>query len=516
MNIDTQSKITSVNTTNTTSSKINKENEVKFSDELNKVAKQEEKKDIKEANETEVLETTKETQKDEKITNKKNSQETQDKQKELINNDEVSNDINISETQDKQKELINNDEISNDINISETQGIIKKEQQLLHVTEEACVTNNKNATDPEIKTNKDISNNSPEDEPKIKDAIGGLQETFKEFDKLSQKNEKNNILLKDKTLSVDEKKKEENELIDNNINIPEKPEQQLPQMNANMNFNSNGQPFSAFVENTNNDENSQLSATEADLAEESAILSTMSENMAIAQKNMLLNKTNKQEVQPAQQEKQVQPINALEQAVQVEEQADSAPKTKTVTNEQGIKKVDVKTNVTTETIVKFDEVAMNKNDVEFFANLVENGSVDMNSVQNAQKSSQVSKTLADMIAKSMQDNQPIRINFDNDISVIIKVGKNGKISADFLPSSQVAEAYLKENLPILKQRFDDNNIDYEELNHRKQEQQDDRNNRKKGRKDEWFIHNCDKYPKSYRSMDGRFGGQPYKCLHSWV
>lgn len=462
MNIDTQSKITSTNTTNTTSSKINKENEVKFSDELNKVAKQEEKKDIKEANKTEVLETTKETQKDEKITNKKNSQE----------------------TQDKQKELINNDEISNDINISETQGIIKKEQQLLHVTEEACITNNKNATAPEIKTNKDISNNSPEDEPKIKDAIGGLQETFKEFDKLSQKNEKNNILLKDKTLSVDEKKKEENELIDNNINIPEKPEQQLPQMNANMNFNSNGQPFSAFVENTNNDENSQLSATEADLAEESAILSTMSENMAIAQKNMLLNKTNKQEVQPAQQEKQVQPINALEQAVQVEEQADSAPKTKTVTNEQGIKKVDVKTNVTTETIVKFDEVAMNKNDVEFFANLVENGSVDMNSVQNAQKSSQVSKTLADMIAKSMQDNQPIRINFDNDISVIIKVGKNGKISADFLPSSQVAEAYLKENLPILKQRFDDNNIDYEELNHRKQEQQDDRNNRKKGRKDE--------------------------------
>ena len=484
MNIDTQSKITSVNTTNTSSSKVNKENEVKFSDELNKVAKQEEKKDIKEANETEVLETTKETQKDEKITNKKNSQETQDKQKELINNDEVSNDINTSETQDKQKELINNDEIPNDINISETQGIIKKEQQLLHVTEEACVTNNKNATEPEIKTNKDISNNSPEDEPKIKDAIGGLQETFKEFDKLSQKNEKNNILLKDKTLSVDEKKKEENELIDNNINIPEKPEQQLPQMNANMNFNSNGQPFSAFVENTNNNENSQLSATEADLAEESAILSTMSENMAIAQKNMLLNKTNKQDVQPAQQEKQVLPINALEQAVQVEEQADSAPKTKTVTNEQGIKKVDVKTNVTTETIVKFDEVAMNKNDVEFFANLVENGSVDMNSVQNAQKSSQVSKTLADMIAKSMQDNQPIRINFDNDISVIIKVGKNGKISADFLPSSQVAEAYLKENLPILKQRFDDNNIDYEELNHRKQEQQDDRNNRKKGRKDE--------------------------------
>ena len=61
---------------------------------------------------------------------------------------------------------------------------------------------------------------------------------------------------------------------------------------------------------------------------------------------------------------------------------------------------------------------------------------------------------------------------------------DGKISADFLPSSQVAEAYLKENLPILRQRFDDNNIDYDELNQRKQQRQNDKDNRKKGRKDE--------------------------------
>ena len=66
---------------------------------------------------------------------------------------------------------------------------------------------------------------------------------------------------------------------------------------------------------------------------------------------------------------------------------------------------------------------------------------------------------------------------------IIKVSREGKISADFLPSSQVAEAYLKENLPLLKQRFDDNNIEYDELNQRKQ-RQDDNKDRKKGSKDE--------------------------------
>ncbi|MBD9222363.1 hypothetical protein EGQ24_00415 [bacterium] len=387
MNIDTQAKITSVNTSSTTSSKTQKESDVKFSDELNQISKSEKEENIIE-----------------------------------------------SKTDESKKEDV------------------KVEQKDVNEEKKS-----------EIKKEDDIEN-----------VIGGLQQTVQELNKLNQKNDKINISLKDNTFS-DDKEKEDNNLIDNNINIQEKKEQQLPQMNANMNFNSNGQPFAAFVQNNN--ENNQLSASESDLAEENAILSTMSENMAIAQKNMLLKKDKQNEIAQSVELENVQPQEQSENNVET-------PKTKTVTNEQGIKKVDAKTNITTDTVVKFDDIAMNKNDVEFFANLVENGSVDMNSVTNSQKSSQVSKTLADMLAKSMEDNKPIRINFDNDISVIIKINKNGKISADFLPSSQVAEAYLKENLPILKQRFDDNNIDYEELNHRKQEQQDDRNNRKKGRKDE--------------------------------
>ena len=156
---------------------------------------------------------------------------------------------------------------------------------------------------------------------------------------------------------------------------------------------------------------------------------------------------------------------------------------KTVTNSTSIKKVDTKSNITVETVASFDDIAMSKNDVDFFAKLVENGQNGISTKETAE-ASQVSKTLADMLAKSMNDNKPIRINFDNDISVIIKVGKDGKISADFLPSSQIAEAYLKENLPLLRQKFEDNNIDYEELNHREQKQNEKDENQKKGRKDE--------------------------------
>ena len=89
-----------------------------------------------------------------------------------------------------------------------------------------------------------------------------------------------------------------------------------------------------------------------------------------------------------------------------------------------------------------------------------------------------------MLAKAKEDNQPLRINFDNNISIIIRISRDGKISADFLPSSQIAEAYLKENLPLLKQRFDDNNISYGELNQRENRNKNKDNNRKEGRKNE--------------------------------
>ena len=245
--------------------------------------------------------------------------------------------------------------------------------------------------------------------------------------------------------------KEDNKLINYDMNVQEQKDLQMFQMNSNMNFNSDGQPFANFM---NSQDEQKLSSSAKDLEEETAILSTMNENIAMANKNRLLNEN---EVQRSQ-------------------------KVKTVANSEGIKKVDKQSNVTVETVVKFDNVIMSKDDVDFFAKLVENGQADM--TQATQKSSKVSKTLADLLAKSMKDNQPVRIDFDNNISVIIKISRDGKISADFLPTSQAAEAYLKENLPLLKQRFDENNIEYDELNHRERKQDNEKEDRKKEQKDE--------------------------------
>ena len=265
------------------------------------------------------------------------------------------------------------------------------------------------------------------------------------------------------------------DLINNDFNINENKDI-LPQMNAGMNFAGNGQPFSSFMNNdeTKKTDKKELSSTAAELAEEAAILSTMAENMAIANKNNII--VQKDDVV----KKPTQILNPVEEPLVVE------PKEKTVQREDGIKKIDVQSGITIETVIKYDSVIMNEADVEVFATLVEKGEVNLDNLapKAAEKSVQVSKTLADMLAKSKENNQPLRIDFDNNISVIIRISRDGKITADFLPSSQVAEAYLKENLPILRQRFDDNNIKYDELNQRERRDNSKDNNRKKGRNDE--------------------------------
>ncbi len=335
----------------------------------------------------------------------------------------------------------------------------------------STTTSSKNQTDDSVKFSDELSNLSAKElqEEESSQETDKTEKT-KETDDVENEKDEN---IKDSDKEIDEvidgledavaeindkinkpeNKKEDNNLINNDMNIQEQKDLQMFQMNANMNFNSDGQPFAEFMNNNQNDQ--KLSSSAKDLEEESAILSTMSENIAMANRNRVLNNEN--------------------------ETQNNQNRVKTVSNSEGIKKVDKQSNVTVETVVKYDSIIMNESDVDFFAKLVENGQTDM--TQAAQKSSKVSKTLADMLAKSMKDNQPVRIDFDNNISVIIKIGRDGKISADFLPSSQVAEAYLKENLPLLRQRFEDNNIEYDELNQR-QRKQDDKENRKKEQKDE--------------------------------
>ena len=279
---------------------------------------------------------------------------------------------------------------------------------------------------------------------------------------LQQTEENTENSLKNTKISDDNKDNKENILINNDMNVNENKDK-LPAMNMNMNFAGNGQPFSSFMANDKINNEKQLANNLKDLAEEAAIMSTMAENIAIANRISQSKLLNNQDLNTSEK------INT--QATKI--------------NENGILKLDKESGIIVDTVVKYDNVIMNKSDVEFFANIVNNNAQNLDSLSSEalEKNIGVSKTLADLIAKSMNENKPFRIDFDNNISIIIKITRDGKLSADFLPSSQVAEAYLKENLPLLKQRFDENNINYGELNQRNQRDKN-KDNQRKGRNDE--------------------------------
>lgn len=282
----------------------------------------------------------------------------------------------------------------------------------------------------------------------VSDAIDDLN---KVVSKLNQSEDSKGKGIKDNLKNTD-KYYEGVDVINNDFNI-ENNKDKLPQMMPNMNFGGDGQPFSSFMSNSSDNPNGEkgLTSTAKEIAEEAAILSTMAENIAMANK-----------------------VNINE------------PSEKTVYKEDSVKKIDTKSNIVKEIVVKYDSVIMNEADVEIFADLVNGKEINPNDLgqESVHKSVQVSKTLADMLAKSMQENKPVRIEFDNGISVIIKISKDGKLSADFLPSTQIAEAYLKENLPLLKQRFEDQNLEYGELNQRERRNREREQDKKKGHENE--------------------------------
>lgn len=122
-------------------------------------------------------------------------------------------------------------------------------------------------------------------------------------------------------------------------------------------------------------------------------------------------------------------------------------------------------------IFDYDVINMSESDANFFLNLTATGvqniasQIENENIQNIHQNIQVSSVLMDKLAESLKTNQPFRINFDNEVSVIIKVNKDGSISANFIPGDKAVEQYLRNNISILKQRFDDENLSYSELSY---------------------------------------------------
>ena len=149
----------------------------------------------------------------------------------------------------------------------------------------------------------------------------------------------------------------------------------------------------------------------------------------------------------------------------------------------------IETNLNTENLAKtqiwslnFGEASksalkMNETDAEFFINLTQNNEVSIDAIttqaqnlinngadiKQVSQNFKVSQTLLNALNESRQNNQPIRIDFDQNISVILRVGKDGAISANFIPGDKAVEQYLRNNIDSLKNAFDEQDLDYAEL-----------------------------------------------------
>lgn len=149
---------------------------------------------------------------------------------------------------------------------------------------------------------------------------------------------------------------------------------------------------------------------------------------------------------------------------------------------------------------KINFKSLRDSEVDFLKGLTQKNEIYINSTQNNQqqsclpvndntgisyKSADFSKGLNDLIDYAYTTKRPVRIDFDQNTAVIIKIDKAGKVSADFIPGDKAVELALKNALPELRAKFDNEDLPYNELTSRNyNDQQQRRNNQKEKDKDE--------------------------------
>ena len=168
---------------------------------------------------------------------------------------------------------------------------------------------------------------------------------------------------------------------------------------------------------------------------------------------------------------------------------------KTLLNENAMNNFSLATQgfnlIPTDLTMEYDSLNISMDDALFFSELVKNpqfsisanqcelinlGELTSNTDIQVYKSMSVSRSLFNLITKAQETQKPVRLDFDNNVTVIMKVDKEGKISAEFIPGDKAVEAYLRNNIPYLKQRFEEQNIVYNDLHYRQNRQQQ-RNNK---------------------------------------
>lgn len=146
---------------------------------------------------------------------------------------------------------------------------------------------------------------------------------------------------------------------------------------------------------------------------------------------------------------------------------------------------------------RFDMSDITLNDIKLFDGLSQKSDIVINHVDSqnqnfnmiingenlniSYRSLEISKTLFSALEQAAKTGKSVRLDFGQDTSVILRIGKDGKLSADFVPNEKAMEAVLRNALPQLKAKLEEQNIQYGELNYRSYNGQ--KNNQKEDNKE---------------------------------
>lgn len=145
--------------------------------------------------------------------------------------------------------------------------------------------------------------------------------------------------------------------------------------------------------------------------------------------------------------------------------------------------------------LKLDTLSMTEGDAQFFIDVVKNNNAGVQNIvqdiqqamdfgsEEVQKSANVSKTLLNALNNSAKTGQAVRIDFGNDVAVVMRVGKDGAIMANFIPGDRAVEEYLKNNIGFLRQRFEEEDIPYSQLSYSQHQQQERRQQQENNKED---------------------------------
>ena len=341
--------------------------------------------------------------------------------------------------------------------LRETEAEIREDESILSTDEENKAIAKKRTAEAETAAN---DKNKKHEVPADKKPDNDARNVLKLMDISTKTNmppihvSKSKKELENMTGSVTETADELSGLVQLMSNTPKKEEQDEESVQTTIDLSTSEEKMSDSKKSKKDD---TLHETQEELLEDMSILSTDEENLAMARKNS-----------------EYTPLSDDDYSKNGEEDMELLSEIQSIHNQAQIEVNDsYKIKQAESVMAQAIEESKNKirtinasdltsEDVDYIINLLKQGTAEFN-FEDKENPSLLSAKFLSLLKDSLINKKVFRIDFDNEISVIIKIDVEGKISANFLTSSKELEEGLKNNLYILRQKFEEEGIKYNSI-----------------------------------------------------